>query len=1338
MTLLDDTDRTRDRDPDLDALEARFAALTAASETLPVAERTDGLAALERDLLLHECRSVAAQGAEQHPVLGVALGWEDRLRRAGCPDEARAVEAVGAELMIRRLRERERAAIDALECPPDSLGPSDRDRLLDALLAVEELRQRVEGRAGPLGSTGALDARAVCEDADDVLVRLRAAFLRALAAAPASAATRRRWTGRLVDLADETIVRVGEHSSRLSARLLGEAKKALEWHLEHVETERTDERRRLAKRARRLESERVEEEVQAGLERRFGKRAVELWERGVVVAIVLVVALLAHDLVRGPSAWSVPIDTTLCGFLLYDFFVRASFARFQWSWLRRHILTDFVAVLPYAWLATLDTSNAAPSRYGRLVVLIRTLRIGQTVRFALPLIRLFRAFTFLVRGLDRIVRSHSKLLENEVLLFPTLEERRRSKADAATVGARVWRLRSDLDGRFSTRFEGGTQEERTRLAAARLDALRTAAKEEVATHDVRKPRSARRESLPLAERWLLRVGAMGSEELEGRVGREAVGRIATGARLVARSPLRFLPLLGRWAPADAADLPDRRVASRTVRAVARSLRTAHRRVLWWADLRGTLTPGEIVGRVGATLVARTSRPAVRLLLFGALYLVLLVLLDLLGVDTSGSRAAEEDGLGAFLSSVFLVVKRIVLGFLAVLGSICLALLSVGVWLQRMARDATTFHEQVARAQFLHLTDSIKARQRVADARLLADRVFRLERGVTSPEGAHDEVQRDAERFVASLEAFLAKGVSPPSRDAGFDAVARSIMLYRDLLDGALLTSSDTRATSQLLGNLAIQRMARGSGRVTPELRKRLRAIDLERRRTFVRGPYLWFHSVSRALSSRAARLIVDYNAHAVPLAELSRMRSDARARYEAWLDCQPTTDDELGAPGSAPQLTTAFTLLHFLDDSETRDAEIAARFGDRVLERMRRDRRTLVRTVFGTYPLHRLPLEQRVLNLRAVYAEWIEGGRILLLPFRTIGLASVLAWRGLRVLARAVSMIREPERALAVARDAEADFTAAARKVGRMRAPGALAALHLRAVLDPEAHGLALPLMPAPVASEAPSAQEEGPSRRTPVAMDAEFLGAGPSFLDVLAALEARAVRNLERIRVAAEGGLLERIGAHLEAPIENDRETLRALVVLIHSDADGLRAELFGEDVLVEATVDALEYGLPAAGGLPPLPLWLRFRRWWRSMGGRERVEAAVRASGVVAMEPDPELGELSDARRRQFERALVRRLFRATWRVLAADVDGARACLARAVEGHGVPAEVRRDAGEARLADALRHPTRVTEQLATLRAVQTFALVDVRNYRRQVWSLGQYASENDPGDALLDLPAT
>ena len=66
-----------------------------------------------------------------------------------------------------------------------------------------------------------------------------------------------------------------------------------------------------------------------------------------------------------------------------------------------------------------------------------------------------------------------------------------------------------------------------------------------------------------------------------------------------------------------------------MRRVARSLETFYDRVLWWADFRGVLTPGELVGRVGATLVARTSRPAIRLLMFGSAYLVLLTALTLL-------------------------------------------------------------------------------------------------------------------------------------------------------------------------------------------------------------------------------------------------------------------------------------------------------------------------------------------------------------------------------------------------------------------------------------------------------------------------------------------------------------------------------------------------------------------------------------------------------------------------------------------------------------------------------------------------------------------------------------
>ena len=69
-------------------------------------------------------------------------------------------------------------------------------------------------------------------------------------------------------------------------------------------------------------------------------------------------------------------------------------------------------------------------------------------------------------------------------------------------------------------------------------------------------------------------------------------------------------------------------------------------------------------------------------------------------------------------------------------------------------------------------------------------------------------------------------------------------------------------------------------------------LDLERRRTFLRGPYLWFHSITRALSSRSARLIVDYNAHAIPLGEMDRSTPEDRRRHEAWLRREAWNGDE--------------------------------------------------------------------------------------------------------------------------------------------------------------------------------------------------------------------------------------------------------------------------------------------------------------------------------------------------------------------------------------------------------------------------------------------------------------
>lgn len=1325
----------------IDRLARRLTEVSAEIGTLRDDELRKGLADLERDLCAEQCALAEKDGgAREHPALQVAMGWSDRLRRAEESEAALGVERLSSEMLIRGLRDRERRGLDVLEACGDAaaeecterVSRADRDALFDSLIAVEELRQRVEGRGERIGPAVEADTAAVCDDAARVQTTLRSALEFAVGAYPPSRELRHAWAGRLIDLADETVLGATERDPRVAARLLGESRRAIKWHLRTIEGGKGEEARRLKRRLRRVEVEQVEQLLTSRLEKRFGKRNVERWERAVLVAILVVVGMLFVSFGSNPTGWVLVVDTAVCVFLLWDFLYKAITIRFHGAWIRRHIFTDFIPALPFAWVASLEPIAKETGQLARLLRLLRIGQLARSLRLVLPVIRMFRAFSFLVRGLDRLVRRNTKLLESEVLLFPSSEERREARERSVAPEAKIWRLRSELDGHYEALLDEREGDVRTALANSRLDVLRESARFSVAVRDnAVDSRAQRRESMPMAEDLVRKLSSIGSEEVEGRIGAEAVRRVARGARLVSRSPLRFAPWLGRWAPSDAADLPDRRVASRTVRTVARSFHTLHSRVLWWADLRGTLTPGELVGRVGSSLVARTSRPAIRLLMLGGVYVLIWSFVQLLNLD-------DQAGVGKTLWGYVRRIEDIAKAALIVLGSICLVLLAVGVWLQRLARDTTTFHEQVARAQFLHLTDSIKARQRVADAKLLAERVFRPERNLFERDGAREASERDEARFVRHLERFLAEGTSPPSRDEGFDPVARAVMLHRDLLDGALLTHSDTRATSQLLGNLAIQRMIEHAGRIDKSAKKALLKIDLERRRTFIRGPYLWFHSISRALSSRSAKLIVDYNAHAIPVSELSRTADAERERYEAWLDGSlrgQKKDDEddsvrASALGKAPQLTTAFTVLHFLDNAPARDAEVGARFGEAVYNKLMRDRRALVRAVFGTFPLHRLPLESRVLNLRALYGDWIEGGKVLLVPLRLVGLGIQMLARGLRSLWRAVRAIRNPERAFEDLRDAEADFVSAARKIGRMRAPGARAGIHLRAILDPEYHGLALPFGLHDV-------RERDQTSRSPASRDAAFLDSPAAFHDRLAALSARAGRCIRHLERAAEEGLLARIGERLGTPIEGDQQSLRALTVLVLADDDGLRSGLFGRQVFEETMVDALEFGLPAVGMFPPIALRLRFRRYWRQEGGREALMAAAKRSGVIeTSKPTGDAAPNEAAPDHRSDRAAERLVKRAAWRSLWADADGCRAAFdAMRSEQKG---DTSQDQVEARLAEALRHPGRVTEQLVTLRTVQTLGLVDVRNYRRHVWSLGQYEKDGDRGDVLLDLPSS
>ena len=1290
--------------------------LRSAWSGLAVETRSQRLASVERELFELEGAGAAGwSGVDPSAhARAVAGTWHERLRRSG---RQQAAERVLEDLRgsQRRWLEGRRAAAQA--------GPAG---VFVALLEVEEFA--LAAAAGRGGDAAGVEAAGATQAVSEVLGGLREALARHASDGDLPRELRTNMAGRMVDHADDAILLTGEVDPASCVVGLASAHDAVAWHLEAVEVDPGRDRNRLEGRRRRLERELVEQRLQARLEARFGARWVALWERGVVASILGVLILLGFEVLGAMGVVEVPArtlmlaDTAICAFLLLDFAVKLAFVSRRRLWLRRHLWTDLLPALPFGLFAGLDGIVGEAGQASRLVRLLRLARLGAYLRALRPLVWLVRAFGFLLRGLDRIVRRHARALEMEVIVFPTPSEQREVWRRDVEQRRALASLRRAVDSWYADSHEVAAPEERAQLEATRGEVLRSALERVIA--EPPRDRGRRREQLPLADGLLRQMAEISGEELVEELGSSTVDRLARAARLVSASPLRWLPGLGSWAAPDALGAAGPEHVARGLHRIADGLHRTLSRAFWWADLHGTLTPGEVVGRIGAALVARTSRPAVRLLLFGIPFLGLQ-----LAFAALDARGDEE--LRSF--AVIRLINGVVGQTFAVLGGICLVLLAIGAWLQRMARDTTTFHEKVARAQFLHLTDSLKARTHRADAAFLRDRVFLPEREVAGEPAVLAEA--DAERFHAGLHEFLRSGEPVLGAGAGFDPVARTVLLYRDQLDGALLAHTDTRATSQLLGNLAIRRLAEGSGRVSARRLRWMRSLDLERRRTLVRGPYLWFHAISRSLESRAARLIVEYNANAVPRADWERSSSAEQARHSAWLGGRlegspldgsaATAEEESVRPGGqGAELTTAFTVLHFLDDHPRRDEEIRERFGEEVVTKMRRDRRALIRSVFGTYPLHLLPLESRVLNLRRLYEEWLQGGRVLLLPFR-VGLAGLrLSVAGGRRLVKAVGVIRRPGVSLEPGVDHEAGFDVAVRKIHRMRGPAAVAAMELRAILDPEYHGLSLSAGGDAASPPGGEGDQREPRHASGALEDVRYLGADPASIRLIRSLERRASRSIARTHGALAGGMGARLASLVGVDPRSDRESLRALHVLLHADVGGVRSTLFGEAILVESVVDALLHGAKRAPARPRLALRMAFLRWWRR-GGKQRLVREALSAGALdrrGLQTGPE----GAWRRRQS----VRRLRRSAWRIIAADTDGARACLRSALAGQDAPA---RAAAERRLAEALRHPSRVSEQLVTLRAAQALTMLDVRNYRQQVWRVGGYGEDGDPSPRPL-----
>jgi hypothetical protein len=1206
----------------------------------------------------HECEDGNGFGDLQD-LLREVRDWAHLTESHGLREAAEQSRALGRQLAQQSLQGWDVFTADL----PETVSAEECFR---ALLHISSFEMAATGKEGVNPDEAAL--------LTEIREHLRARMTRAIERQAPTDEQRQAWATAMKDSSASLVADLAGLDPTVASRQLEVVRADFEWYLNHVEKEEGKQRRRLKSSRHRLLVEWQERVLQARLETRFGAGFVLFFERLIFWLILAVLGLLVAEMIVEPTGtallWFIGADTAICGVFLLEFFVKLYYAPLRWLWFRRQFIFMLLPSIPFGLLGL---HEADPVRAGRAVRLLRLTRFARYLRVLRPLIRFVRIVGFMTRGLDRLARQYAFLLRTRIILYPTREERIQCDRRRETPLELARQLQEEATERWNHLLLVSEQSLRAELALARLEPLRSAFEQLAGVRPLRLPRLAGDAvGERTADSLIRQLSSMSAAEVNRVLSPSVVGRLARMITLFSYPPVRWLPLISSWVPRVSNHETDAHLVGEVCQNVGIWLGKWHRRWLWFRDLYGAITPSQFVDRVGSLLVRSAMRPAYRLITFGLFLLLTRLVLQLAHLPWLESL---ETYLFRFLGLPIIV-----------LGSLCLLVVVVGYWMQRLAQEATDFYEESALAQFLQLTELIRTRYIERDTRLFYRRVilpeYRVREGLGKPP-SDDEVAE----LMEMTRAMLVGEHRSHDPHAAFDPVERTVLLYRDSLDGALLADSDTRTTSQLLGNPALRRFRTWSRRFDRKAEKALQRLTLTRQRVLFGGPYFWFLLIVRSISHLTAQRIIEYNRNVLPLEELSRATEDELRRYGTWLESKDVDTSlpflECKEDAYAYVVTTAFTALHFLDCDPQRDREVGLRFGPEVLDRLYHDRGLLIRRVFGTYPMHHLSKEDRVVDLHALYEYWLGGGRVLLLPL-------LLLLKGLRHagqffgwLWRCLGEIRRREGQLDPDDAADAGFDTAVRKIDRMRGPIVRASMRLRTIVDPEYLGIPLPGLDR---TSTPEADMDA---------DVRFLDLEREFIRELEQDRGRAEGDMKRLGELIEGGLLEQVAGRLgkEPGSMRTPTCVRAAAVVYLANYLGVRELLSCEEILRDGFQQAEEDG--------PLPM-----RPWPNVGLRWMFWRY--------------------RRKHPFANARAKK---AAWRAVAHNVNG----LANALRTWYHLGEKAREKGLETLTTLLRHPSRITEELVTLRAVQTLALLDVLHYREHVYRLGNYAADGENVQGLL-----
>lgn len=1012
------------------------------------------------------------------------------------------------------------------------------------------------------------------------------------------------------------------------------------------------------------------------------------------------------------------IDTVICFIFLLEFFTKWLLVEGKLRYFWRHFFIDFIPSLPFG-LFFIGLQNLDYTRSARILRLLRLQNLIRYVRILRPIVRIFRVFVFLLRGLDRLVNRYSRWLNRNIIFFGSQEEV--ASYREPSLRQRIQELRANCIFKSRTIFGNLSPEESRPFLLCYLVALEVRLLKSnggMITQD-----DLLLKSEILVEDVMDTLLNLRGNQVEEVMGRQFPYLIHQYCGFFKAPLIRHLPLIKQLVEMHTKYAPPEFTA-RIGRNAGRLIECVLSVIYWFSDLYGIVTGPRLLDRVAHTLITSFQSPAKKLFFIGSIFLLANLLFQALPLP--------------ILQTVLAFLDRYIGTPLFIIGGICLIPLSIGFWLKNVAGEATEFYEKTAEAQFINLMKELKLKNAKNDLAILYKRVIRpemlLECQPNEDSCSSGFVVKKMLNELSEWQSTEEKiGTNITTRqEAGRWSLRRSvILLYKDYLDGPLLHHGDVKTTEQLLGNIALGNIRIHRLAYTRKEFKDLARLDLEKHRIFT-GPYLWFTLMTQSIAHNSAQLLIDYNKHCIAESLMEVQPEEAQSRYTQWVrrrlkksNFEPSVPtEEISSPKRRKKrknaipvyLTNQFNVLHFLTIDTDQDETIRFHFGETLYQVFLKDRKELVRTIFGTYPLRKLPKSQRSINFYKLYQKHMVGGRIFFLPFAILGYTISSIGKIIKWVYSKIKEILHPLECYKTPISPEADYEVAVRKINRMRKPVYMACMKLRAKYDFEYLGLALPwTIVAKEESNFPGAD----NFLSTLEKDLHFIKALDSEKDYFQELISERKKQLHRFVEFVhkngwqEKGFSDYLLKHnpnldtlkLEDVKKRKNEILRAMAIAYTINYRSLASLISARETLE----DVFQIAISNKGSIPGYRWTKRLYTFFSRLISR-----------YILMLPDWEKQSFDGFwHDKGYEKFYGLQEKKWSWKAYLANRTKLKDVFLF-IQEEGDIAII-----DEILQQIIRNPSPWSEELIALRTIQTLSVMDVQNYRRHVARVGGYQDE-------------